>query len=284
MDTSSTRTAVITGGAGGMGLETAKIVGRDHRLVLADLAQDALDTAAEQLRDLGFEVDTAVCDVTDRASVDALLDRAEQGGHVRALVHTAGVSPQMGDAEFIMKVNAVGTVNIDRSYLRIAGPGDAMVNVASIAGHMSPSALQPTRTFELAATDLERFEQKLVGSTRMIPQAMRPGAAYGTSKAFVLWYTRKIAAQFGARGARVVSVSPGTFDTAMGRLEEKSGSGKLADYAALHRLGKPEEVAAVLAFAASEAPGYLTGTDILVDGGTKAGMGLKGMLQMARGN
>jgi NAD(P)-dependent dehydrogenase (short-subunit alcohol dehydrogenase family) len=283
MTGTSTRTAVITGGAGGMGLETAKILGKDHRLVLADLGQDALDAAAEQLRGLGFEVETAVCDVTDRASVDALLDRAESGGHVRALVHTAGVSPQMGDAAFIIKVNAVGTVNIDRSYLRIAGPGDAMINVASIAGHMSPSALQPTRTFELSATDLERFERKLVGSTRMMPAAMRPGAAYGTSKAFVLWYTRKIAAQFGALGARVVSVSPGTFDTAMGRLEEKSGSGKLADYAALHRLGKPEEVAAVLAFAASEAPGYLTGTDILVDGGTKAGIGLKGMLAMARG-
>ena len=69
----------------------------------------------------------------------------------------------------------------------------------------------------------------------------------------------------------------------MGRLEEKSGSRKLLEFAAIKRFGTPEEAAAVLAFAASEAPGYLTGTDILVDGGTKAGLNLKGMITMARG-
>nr|CEL20555.1 PUTATIVE OXIDOREDUCTASE PROTEIN, putative [Kibdelosporangium sp. MJ126-NF4]CTQ89466.1 PUTATIVE OXIDOREDUCTASE PROTEIN, putative [Kibdelosporangium sp. MJ126-NF4] len=57
----------------------------------------------------------------------------------------------------------------------------------------------------------------------------------------------------------------------MGRLEENHGAGDLVKSAAIKRFGRPEEVAAVLAFCASEAPGYLTGVDILVDGGTKAG-------------
>lgn len=72
-------------------------------------------------------------------------------------------------------------------------------------------------------------------------------------------------------------------DTAMGRLEEKSGSGRLVDHAALQRYGRPEEVAEVLAFFASERPGFLTGTDILCDGGAKAGLGPKGGLALARG-
>lgn len=278
------QTAVITGGAGGMGLATAKILGRDHRVVIADLDQVRLDAAVAELAALGIDAGAAVCDITDRASVDALLDRAEEGGHVRAVVHTAGVSPQMGSAAFIIRVNAVGTVNLVESYLRLADEGDAIVNVASIAGHMSPGFLQPRRAFDLARTDLSKFARRLVANAHLLPKAARPGSAYGTSKAFVIWYTRRMAADFGARGARIVSVSPGTFDTAMGRLEEASGSGKLIEYAALKRYGQPNEVAEVLAFAASTKPGYLTGTDILVDGGTKAGLNLKGMIAIARGD
>lgn len=278
-----TTTAVITGGAGGMGLATAKILGADHRVVIADVNTELLEEAVAELTALGVDASGIRCDITDRGSVDALFDEAEQRGHVRAVVHSAGVSPQMGDAAFIARINAVGTVHLNESYLRYAREGDAVVNVASIAGHMSPAFLQPTGTFKLALNDVARFQQKIEASGRLMPKKSRPGAAYGTSKAFVIWYTRQIARRYGANGARVVSVSPGTFDTTMGRLEVKSGSDKLIDYAALKRFGKPEEVAAVLAFVVSEAPGYLTGVDVLVDGGTKAGLDLKGLLQMARG-
>jgi NAD(P)-dependent dehydrogenase (short-subunit alcohol dehydrogenase family) len=58
----------------------------------------------------------------------------------------------------------------------------------------------------------------------------------------------------------------------MGRLEEDSGAGKLIERAALHRFGRPDEIAELLAFCASEKPGYLTGVDILCDGGTSAGL------------
>ncbi|WP_195907829.1 SDR family NAD(P)-dependent oxidoreductase [Microbacterium gorillae] len=284
MTTQSPRlAAVITGGTGGMGLATAKILGADHRIVLADLAPDRLDAAVAELAALGIEATGVRTDITDRASVDALLDGAAAVGHVRAVVHAAGVSPQMGDASFIARVNAVGTVNITRSYLRLAQDGAALVNVASIAGHMSPAFLQPTRVFQLALTDESAFARRLDASVNRAPKRMRAGGAYSTSKAFVIWYTRKMAAAFGERGARIVSVSPGSFDTAMGRLEIASGSDKLLGHAALKRFGRPEEVAAVLAFAASRAPGYLTGTDILVDGGTKAGLTLRGMIDMARG-
>lgn len=277
------KVAVITGGAGGMGLATAKLIGRDHVIVLADLNQARLDAAVAELEGLGITAHGKTCDITDISSVRSLFDFARSVGRVRAVVHTAGVSPQMGDAAFINRVNALGTVYIARVFQEQLLEGDVLVNVASIAGHMTPAALQPTRTFKLVDTDLPKFEYKLNSSVKMLPEKSRPGAAYSTSKAFVLWYTRHLAAAYGARGARVVSVSPGSFDTNMGRLEEKSGSGKLLDYSAIKRFGRPEEVAAVLAFAASEAPGYLTGTDILVDGGTKAGLDLKGLISMAKG-
>jgi NAD(P)-dependent dehydrogenase (short-subunit alcohol dehydrogenase family) len=188
----------------------------------------------------------------------------------------------MGPADLIIKVNALGTINVTEAALAGAGEGFALVNVASIAGHMTPSLLVPKRTYKLALTDPGAFTAKLTRTASLGPASMRSGSAYSLSKNFVIWYTAKMAAAFGAKGARIVSVSPGSFDTAMGRLEEDSGAGKLTGYAALQRFGKPDEIAELLAFCASDKPGYLTGMDILCDGGTKAGLSLKGMIAMMR--
>lgn len=145
------------------------------------------------------------------------------------------------------------------------------MNVASYAGHALPGVLVPSRAFPLAESDPARFVKALVRRAGLAGRRQHSGFAYALSKAYVIWYSETLAARFGAKGARVVSVSPGSFETAMGRLEADHGAAELLKIAALQRFGKPEEIAAVLAFCASEAPGYLTGTDILVDGGTRAG-------------
>ncbi|GAB2506337.1 SDR family NAD(P)-dependent oxidoreductase [Nocardiopsis aegyptia] len=265
-------TAIITGGTGGMGLATAGLMGDDHRIVLADLDRSRLDDAVGELAMVGIEAIGVVCDITDKASVEHLFQRAEsEGRHVRAVVHSAGVSPHMGTAERIARINATGTVNIARAFLARSADGDALVNVASTAGHSIPKLLIPRRAFRLAEHRPDDFEKAIVTRARVVGPKLKPGLAYAISKNFVHWYSRFLAAEFGERGARVVSVSPGSFDTDMGRLEENHGAGELVKSAAIKRFGKPEEIAAVLAFCASEAPGYLTGVDILVDGGTKAG-------------
>jgi NAD(P)-dependent dehydrogenase (short-subunit alcohol dehydrogenase family) len=277
------QTVVITGGAGGMGLATAKIMGRDHRVVIADLDERRLDAAAAGLEGLGIEAEAKVCDITDRASVDSLIAHANEHGGLRAVIHTAGVSPLMGSPELIIRINALGTVNITEASLAAATPGFALVNVASIAGHLYPKIMLPRRTFRLALTDAVRFTAKLTQSAKRGSEARRSGNAYSLGKAFVVWYSQRKAADFGAKGARLLSVSPGSFDTVMGRLEKKSGSERLVEYAALKRLGKPDEMAELLAFCASDKPGYLTGVDILCDGGTKAGLTLKNIAALAKG-
>ncbi len=265
-------TAIITGGTGGMGLATAKLMGHDHRIVLADLDQGRLDDAVGDLTTAGVEAIGVVCDITDQTSVEHLFQRAEaDGGHVRAVVHSAGISPHMGTAERIARINATGTVNVARAFLGRAADGDVLVNVASTAGYSLPRLLIPLRAFRLAERRPDDFEKAIASRAKVVGRKLKPGLAYAISKNFVQWYSRFLAAEFGERGARVVSVSPGSFDTEMGRLEEDHGAGDLVKAAAIKRFGKPEEVAAVLAFCASEAPGYLTGVDILVDGGTRAG-------------
>ena len=278
-----THSAIITGGTGGMGLATAAILGRDHRIVLADLDAAGLADAVDRLASLGVEAEGVVCDITDRASVDAAFARAQASGRLRAVVHTAGVSPLMGDAEKIVRVNALGTVHVTRAALSVAAPGSALVNVSSIAGHLLPSFLRPVPAFRRATSEPERMVSALTRMATLAPGRGAPGAAYSLSKAFVIWYSERMAAVFGEKDARVLSVSPGSFDTEMGRLEKKSGSERMVGLAALKRFGTPEEIAELLAFCASEKPGYLTGTDILCDGGNKAGLTLAGMLSMARG-
>ncbi len=278
------QTALITGGAGGMGLATAKILGRDHRIVISDISFERLDAAIAELGSAGVSAEAVVCDITDRASVDALFVEANSTGDLRAVVHTAGVSPQMGSADFIVRVNALGTIHVTEAALALATKGFAIVNVASIAGHMLPRPLIPRRAYSLALSDHAAFLAKLSARANRGPEKMGPGLAYSLSKNFVIWYSAHQAAVFGAHGARILSVSPGSFDTEMGRLEEKSGSDKLLAFAALKRYGDVQEVAELLAFCASDKPGYLTGTDILVDGGTKVGLGgIKGQIALVRG-
>jgi NAD(P)-dependent dehydrogenase (short-subunit alcohol dehydrogenase family) len=117
---------------------------------------------------------------------------------------------------------------------------------------------------------------------RLAPKRLRPGMAYSLSKTFVRWYCTSQADRFGRRGARILSVSPGSIDTEMGRLEEQAGSGALARRSALRRFGTPDEVAEVLAFCASDKASYLTGIDVLCDGGSMAAVSLRDKLAMAR--
>jgi NAD(P)-dependent dehydrogenase (short-subunit alcohol dehydrogenase family) len=264
--------SIITGGAGGMGLATARIIGRDHHVLVGDVRQDRLDAAQAVLREDGVACDAVLCDITERGSVEALLQRATQLGRLASVIHTAGLSPQMGAPDVIMQVNALGTVNVVETCLAHAGEGFALVNVASMAAYMMPALLCPTRAYPLALTEPEVFLRRAVRRARLMPSDFyRRGMAYGISKHFVIWLSCHSAARFGATGARVVSVSPGSFDTEMGRLEEKSGSAEMLKTAALKRFGTPREIAEVLAFCASDKAGYLTGTDILCDGGVIAG-------------
>jgi len=262
--------SVITGGAGGMGVATAKIMGRDHAIVLADVRQDRLDDAARTLDGLGIAHKAINCNVTDREAVAGLLDAASGLGRVASVIHTAGVSPTMGDAQYVMRTNAIGTLNVNEVFYQTAGEGSVIVNVASMAAHLLPENMVPTKQFPQALTDEGAFMTDMLEACSIAPEEMRSGIAYAVSKSFVRWYSVSQSERFGGRGMRIVSVSPGSIDTEMGRLEAEAGAGALVADAAVPRWGTPEEMAELLSFCASTKAGYLTGTDILNDGGVVA--------------
>jgi len=273
--------AVVTGGAGGVGLATARRLGRTHHVLISDVDAPRLEQAARELAADGIDFSTHVGDVSSRSSVDELVAQAVSLGPVVSVVHTAGISPAMGPAEKIMRVNAIGTVNVTTAFLAVASEGFALVNVGSMAAHVTPAALMPTRSYRYALSDIDTFFARMMRRCRLVPAAQRPRLAYSISKNFVVWYSARMARAFGARGARIVSVSPGAIDTPMGRLEEKD-SATVVRYAALKRPARADEIAAVLAFCASPDAGYLTGADILCDGAVVAGLRWRDVLAMAR--
>ena len=266
-----------------MGLATAKIVGRDHTVVLCDVRQDRLTTAAATLQDLGITPTIVNGDVTDRGAVDALYKTASGLGTIASVIHTAGVSPSMGPADYVMRTNAVGTLNVNEAFHATAGEGSVIVNVASMAAHLLPTEIVPTGQFPLALHDGDAFMDAMMTACSIAPEEMRSGMAYAVSKSFVKWYSQSQAERFNARALRIVSISPGSVDTEMGRLEEQAGAGAMVADAAVPRWGKAEEMAELLAFCASDKAGYLTGTDILNDGGVVASMTERARVAAANG-
>jgi len=264
------RVTVITGGAGGMGLATAEIVGRENLVVLADVRHDRLGAAGATLTDLGINATIVDADVTDRDAVAGLMKTASDLGPVASVIHTAGVSPSMGEAGYVMRTNALGTLNVNEVFYETAGEGAVIVNVASMAAHMFPDEMVPTSLFPLAFTDVDTFMTGMLAACDIAGEEARSGIAYALSKTFVKWYSSSQAERFNGRGLRIVSVSPGSVDTEMGRLEEQAGAGAMVTDAAVPRWGTAEEMAELFAFCASDKAGYLTGTDILNDGGVIA--------------
>ena len=256
-------TAVVVGAASGMGRAVAELFAaagpaRPGRLVLADRDGRALDRLADQLPG---EVTSIPCDVTDRQAIDRL---AQAAGEFRSLVITAGLSPTMGSAQRIYDVNLRGTALLLDAFLPLASPGSAAVCFASTAGHMMDV------TQYLPALD-EPLSDRLVDRLREIggQPVDDPAMAYVLSKAGVRRLVRRASMAWGRRGARLVSVSPGIIDTPMGRQEmaAQEAMAEMVKTTPLQRQASAEEVARVAHFLCSDAASFVSGCDLLVDGG-----------------
>lgn len=262
---------VITGGGSGMGLEAAKLIGKDQKIILAGRTVSKLENAIAELTALGIEAEAFPADVGDRESVEALAKYASEQGVVKTVIHAAGISPHMGDGKKIFAINAAGTINMTEVFAPIMGKDSCILNVASMSAYMVPDDKTPTPVFALAMRGADAF---LAGADQILaamPPEQQSGAAYSISKKFVIWYTQQSAVKYGRSGLRIVSISPGTFATPMGKLEGEAAA-SFALQGALGRVGDPVEIARMMAFMVSDSCSYLTGVDILYDGGSIAAL------------
>lgn len=256
-------------GVGGMGLAIARRLGTGRTVLLADFNETTLNNAASTLHGEGHEVTAQVVDVSDHNSVASLADLAAELGRVTHVAHTAGVSPEQAPIEAVLKVDLVGVALVLDEFARVIAPRGAGVVIASMAGHMG--ALPPEQEKALAVTPTT----ELLGLPFLDPEKLgHPGIAYSVAKRGNAVRVQSAAAAWGKRGARINSISPGVISTPMGREELSGESGQrmqgMVDISATGRLGTPDDIAGAAAFLLDPQSSFITGTDLLVDGGVIA--------------
>lgn len=260
---------VITGGAGGMGLACARALADRGRLLLVDVREDLLDQAQKALEGHGADVETLPCDVSSPADVAAVAARVRELGRLRCLVHTAGVSPEMADAATVLDVDLAGSARITDALLPLVNPGSSAILIGSIAGYSDvPVGVDPLLDDPLAEGFFATIEQAM-------GQELDSATAYVLAKRGVVRLAERLATPWGKRGGgRTVAISPGLIDTPMGRLEldRQQIIPVMIDVTPVKRPdrpppGRPEDIAAVVAFLESDAAGFISGSDIRVDGG-----------------
>ena len=243
------RTALVTGGARGIGLACAEaLLEAGARVAIADREPAAVDVAQAELATKGYDVDTAVLDVTRSEAAAQVIDEfAARAGRLDILVNNAGIArseiaaEDMEDERWldVLDVNLNGTFWCARAAGRhmLAQGAGSIVNVGSMSGFI-----------------VNR------------PQGQ---SHYNASKAAVHHLTRSLAAEWAGRGVRVNAVAPTYIRTPLNAFADPESAmvKRWIDSTPMARMGEPEEVASVVLFLASDAASLVTGAVVLADGG-----------------
>ncbi|NQX17948.1 SDR family oxidoreductase [Rathayibacter sp. VKM Ac-2857] len=263
--------AVIIG-SGSIGVAIGRRVGVGRHVILADFNEQTMAGVAETLRGEGYDLSTHRIDISDKDSVAQLADDAAALGDATRVVVAAGVSPVQASTERVLHVDLLGTAYVLEEFGRVIAPGGSGLVIASMAGHMGDGyskeiehALAYTPTAELLELDFLAPEK--VGNS---------GAAYTLAKRANALRVQGSAVTWGDRGARVNCMSPGIISTPLAQ-DEMSGP-NAAGYAAMistsaaGRMGTPTDVADVAALIMGPQGAFITGSDLLIDGGVIAAM------------
>jgi NAD(P)-dependent dehydrogenase (short-subunit alcohol dehydrogenase family) len=260
--------AIVTGATGGMGSASARGLAAAgyEELLLCDIDAERLDAVAAPLRAAGSKVDVIAGNIADPAYPGQIV-RTLNGQRICALVHTAGIGPSGGSLAAILDINLAASIRLIDAIRDHMADGSAAVLIASNSAYFP----LPAEATEAAGKPLR--PEDVAALAAYCPDGT---VAYPLSKYGVMKLVKHEAMAFGARGARIVSISPGATDTAM-VASERATSTNLDDMLAaqpISRIAQPEEMASVAVFLCSPGASFITATDVLVDGGMINSFGL----------
>ena len=264
------RDVIVLIGPGQIGQAIARRVGVGKHLLLADVRQENADAAAEVLGNAGYEVSVATVDVSSREAVHVLVGTATGLGDVTGLIHAAGVSPTQASLATIFEVDLYGTALVLEEFGNVIARGGAGVVIASQSGHRLPP-LTVEQNKALATTPVEELLSLPFLQPDQVTDSLH---AYQISKRGNALRVMAEAVRWGKRGARVNTISPGIIITPLAKDEltgpRGEGYRRMIEVSAAGRAGTPDEVGTVGALLMGPDGGFITGSDILMDGGVTA--------------
>lgn len=264
------REVVALLGAGSMGMAIAERVAQNRTVLLGDISEKALEAARQKLEYSGYSVETMRVDASDKESIYAFAARAKELGPVKYYIHTAGASPNQTNPQHMIKLDLIGSAYALDAFGEVMAKDGAGILISSQTGYMLPEPLTNEQEYALTMTPADELAQLPMLQPDVI---VNSGIAYIMSKRANQLRVRKAAIDWGRRGARINTISPGVVVTPLAYDEFRAageGYQKMIESSAMHRVGNPAEIANAAQFLLSDQASFITGTDLLVDGGTIA--------------
>lgn len=261
---------LILTGAGQIGLAITRRVGYGKKIVVGDRKKENTLALCDVMEEAGFDAVPVEMDLSSRESILHFLHEAQQYGEIVTLINAAGVSPSQAPIETILKVDLYGTAVLLEEVGKIIRQGGTGVTISSQSGHRMP-ALSGEADAQLATTPTEA----LLGLEMLQPERIRDTLhAYQLAKRCNVKRVMAEAVQWGSRGARINSISPGIVVTPLALDEFNGPRGdfykNMFAKCPAGRPGTADEIANVAELLLGERGAFITGADFLIDGGATA--------------
>ena len=270
LDRNENKEVIALLGAGGMGCAIVKKIAAGKKIFLGDISEKKLEEVANDFRYHGYDVETMIVDGCDKESIEAYAQKAATLGPVMYFIDSAGASPSQGNYEHIINLDLIGTSYAIDAFGKVMAKGGAGLVIASQTGYMGPNYDMETE-MKLALTPTDELKDLDV-----VKEIHGSGSAYILSKKVNQLRVRTAAAtSWAKRRARINTISPGIIMTPVAYDEFQSPGNtyqNMIDQSASQRVGTVDEIARAGEFLLSPQSGFITGIDLLIDGGVIASL------------
>ena len=256
-------------GAGSMGTAIVRRIAAGRKILLGDISEKNLEKVSHDFHYSGYDVETMIVNALEKDSVEAFAEKAASLGDVMYFIDTAGASPHQTNPAHILELDMVGTGYAVDAFGKVMAKGGAGLIVSSQTGYMYPIPYEEEQKILNTPTE-QLMDLPFIRETAM----QNSGLAYMIAKRINQLQAMKAAAStWKERRARINTISPGVIVTPLAYDEfAAAGEGyqQMIDASAAERTGTSDEIAEAGAFLLGEHAGFITGTDLLIDGGVIA--------------